>query len=40
LLKGKESIYVDIAICLFFLPEIELQEYDLTGVGLRRYGAD
>ena len=33
-------MYVDIAICLFFLPEIELQEYDLTGVGLRRYAAD
>ena len=33
-------MYVDIAICLFFLPEIELQEYDLTGAGLRRYAAD
>ena len=33
-------MYVDIAICLFFLPEVELQEYDLTGAGLRRYAAD
>jgi hypothetical protein len=33
-------MYVDITICLFFLPEIELQEYDLTGAGLRRYADD
>jgi hypothetical protein len=33
-------MYVDIAIYLFFLPEIELQEYDLTSAGLRRYAAD
>ena len=33
-------MYVDIAICLFFLPEVELQEYELTGAGLRRYAAD
>jgi hypothetical protein len=40
LLQGKESMYVDIAICLFFLPEVELDEYDLTGAGLREYAAD
>lgn len=33
-------MYVDIAICLFFLPEIELQEYDLTGAGIREFAAD
>jgi hypothetical protein len=33
-------MYVDIAIFLFFLPEVELDEYDLTGAGLRRYAAD
>ena len=33
-------MYVDIAICLFFLPEVELDEYDLTGAGLREYAAD
>ncbi len=33
-------MYVDIAICLFFLPEVELQEYELTGAGLRRYATD
>jgi hypothetical protein len=33
-------MYVDIAIFLFFLPEVELDEYELTGAGLRRYAAD
>jgi hypothetical protein len=33
-------MYVDIAIHLFFLPDIELEDYDLTGAGLRRYAAD
>src|SRR5262245_58215700 len=40
LVKGKESMYVDLAIHLFFLPDIELDEYELTGAGLRRYAAD
>jgi hypothetical protein len=33
-------MYVDIAICLFFLPQVELDEYELTGAGFRRYAAD
>jgi hypothetical protein len=33
-------MYVDIAIHLFFLPDVELDEYDLTGAGLRRYAAN
>ena len=33
-------MYVDIAICLFFPPDVELDEYDLTGAGIRRYAAD
>jgi hypothetical protein len=33
-------MYVDIAIWLFFSPEIELEDYDLTGAGLREYAAD
>src|SRR5262245_28005459 len=33
-------MYVDIAIGLFFLPDVELEEYDLTGAGLREYAAD
>jgi hypothetical protein len=35
LLKGKDSMYVDLAINLFFLPDVELDEYALTGAGLR-----
>ena len=33
-------MYVDVAIHLFFLPGIELEDYDLTGAGLRQYAAD
>ncbi len=33
-------MYVDIAIHLFFLPDIELDEYQLTGAGLREFAAD
>jgi hypothetical protein len=33
-------MYVDVAIHLFFLPDIELDEYELTSAGLRRYAAD
>jgi hypothetical protein len=32
-------MYVDIAIHLFFLPDIEHQEYQPTGAGLRRYAS-
>jgi hypothetical protein len=39
--EGKKSHRtVDIAIHLFFLPEIELQDYDLTGAGIREFVAD
>jgi hypothetical protein len=33
-------MYVDLATHLFFLPDIELDEYELTGAGLRRYSTD
>lgn len=33
-------MYVDIAVCLFFLPEAELDDYELNGAGLRRFAAD
>jgi hypothetical protein len=40
LLKGTDSMYVDLAINLFFLPGVDLDEYELTGAGLRRYATD
>jgi hypothetical protein len=33
-------MYVDIAFCLFLLPDIELEEYELTGPGIREFAAD
>jgi hypothetical protein len=33
-------MYVDLAIHLFFPPDIELDEDELTGAGLREYAAD
>jgi hypothetical protein len=40
LLKGTDSVCVDLAIHLFFQPDVELDEYELTGAGLREYAAD
>lgn len=39
-LKGMESMYVDLAIHLFFLPDIELEDYELTAEGIREFAAD
>jgi hypothetical protein len=33
-------MYVDIAIHLFFLPDIELEDYDLTAGGVREFADD